>query len=155
MGIVCGTHIDQLQSWLQAHRRLLLAALAAAAALCLAESELVYQTTVDHWRLGVYSLGLHVYAVAAIMGFLACRDASLAGRKWLAHFGTRSYGIYLLQGPIIEATARVLYHVAPWVLGVQALFQPILFSVALAVPLAFMTAVSRSRLRSFYRYLFG
>jgi membrane-bound acyltransferase YfiQ involved in biofilm formation len=155
LGVVCGVHIHQLGPWLHAHRRLLLGALGMAATLYVAESELIYQATPDHWRQGISGLGFLVYAVAAIMAFLAYRDGPLAGGRWLGQLGTRSYGIYLLQGPVMEAGARLLYHVAPWVLGVQVLFQPILLAMGLAVPLVFMAAVSRSRLRWSYRYLFG
>jgi peptidoglycan/LPS O-acetylase OafA/YrhL len=155
LGLVCGVHIERLSPWLHSHRRWLLGALGAAAILYMVESEVVYQATSDHWRQGISGLSFSIYAVAVIIAFLAHGEGRLTGSRWLSQLGTRSYGIYLLHATIMELGARVLYHVAPWVLGVQVLFQPILFALALAVPLVFMVAVSRSRLRWSYRYLFG
>jgi len=155
LGLVCGVHIERLGRWMQSHRRWLFLALGAAAILYLAESEFVYQWTPDHWRQGASGLTFSIYAVAAVMAFMGSGERGLRAGRWLSQLGARSYGIYLLHASIMELGARVLYHVAPWVLGVQALFQPVLFILGLGVPLALMIAISRSRLRWSYRFLFG
>lgn len=155
LGLVCGMHIERLVPWLHSRRRWLLGALGVAALLYLLESEIVYQATTDHWRQGISGLSFSIYAVTVIMAFLALGESPLTGSRWLSQLGTRSYGIYLLHPPTMELGARILYHVAPWVLGIQVLFQPILLALGLATPLVFMVAVSRSRLRWSYRYLFG
>lgn len=155
LGLVCGMYAERLGPWLHARRRWMLCALGVAAILYLLESEVVYQVTADHWRQGISGLSFSVYAVAVIMAFLAYGDARITGGRWLSQLGTRSYGVYLLHPPVMELGARILYHVSPWMLGVQVLFQPALLALGLGVPLLFMLAVSRSRLRWVYRYLFG
>jgi hypothetical protein len=55
----------------------------------------------------------------------------------------------------MEVVARGLYHLAPFVLGYQFIFQPLLLLFGLGVPLMLMLLVERSPLRGYYRYLFG
>jgi peptidoglycan/LPS O-acetylase OafA/YrhL len=155
LGLVCGLHVDAFGQWLASHRRGLAAGFVAAYGLYLAESEIVFRATPDHWRQGVSGIMFSVYAVMAILAFLALPEGSVPFVKRLGQLGTRSYGIYLLHFTIIEIAARLIYHIAPWMLGVQALLQPLLFVVGLAVPLLLMMAWARSPLRGSYRYLFG
>ena len=155
LGLVCGLHVDALGRWLVSHRRGLAAAFVAAYVLYLAESEIVFRVTPDHWRQGVSGIMFSVYAVAAILAFLALAEGRAPSVKRLGQLGTRSYGIYLLHFTIIEIMARLIYHFAPWMLGVQALLQPLLFTVGLGVPLLMMRVWAKSPLRGSYRYLFG
>jgi len=55
----------------------------------------------------------------------------------------------------MEFVSRTIYHVAPWILGVQLLFQPIIIVAGLGVPLLLMLTVNKSPARRYYRYLFG
>jgi peptidoglycan/LPS O-acetylase OafA/YrhL len=93
--------------------------------------------------------------VAFILLFLAFDQISLPFTRAIDWIGTRSYGIYLLHPKVTELAARVIYHIAPWLLAHQVLYQPVLVASGLGIPLLFMTGVAKSPARKFYRYLFG
>jgi peptidoglycan/LPS O-acetylase OafA/YrhL len=73
----------------------------------------------------------------------------------MGNLSSRSFGIYIVHSPVMEVVARGLYHLAPFVLGYQFIFQPLLLLFGLGVPLMLMLLVERSPLRGYYRYLFG
>jgi peptidoglycan/LPS O-acetylase OafA/YrhL len=73
----------------------------------------------------------------------------------VSELGARSYGIYLLHPPVMEAVSRGLYHFAPWVLASQALLLPLLVGLGLGLPMLAMTIVRRSPARRLYQLQFG
>lgn len=96
-----------------------------------------------------------IYSLAVLASFLAFDKARLPLARQLEDLGARSFGIYLVHSPVMEFTARGLYHLAPWVLAQQFLFQPLIIVAGLGVPLLLMALVDRSPARKFYKYLFG
>jgi peptidoglycan/LPS O-acetylase OafA/YrhL len=107
------------------------------------------------WRENRVTLTDGFCSAAVILSFLAFTDVRLPWSKILLDLGAKSFGIYLVHGIAMEYTARGLYHMAPWILDRQIVFQPIVISVGLAVPLLVMEAVRRSTLRGLYTYIFG
>jgi peptidoglycan/LPS O-acetylase OafA/YrhL len=95
------------------------------------------------------------YSVSVLLAFLAFSDVRLPSAKVLLDLGAKSFGIYLVHGLAMEYAARGLYHLAPWILARQFLFQPIVIAVGIAVPLLLMEAVRRSALRAAYTSVFG
>ncbi len=96
------------------------------------------------------------FALAFILAVLAFyRHASPLDRP-IEELGLKSYGIYLIHSPVMEYTARAIYHLAPAVLGSQLLLQPLVMAAGLGVPLLLMSAVNRMPVvQRFYKYSFG
>ncbi len=95
------------------------------------------------------------YAGFLILTFLSFDDIKIPFASQLSDLGTKSYGIYLFHGLVLEFTARFIYHVAPKLLAYQILFQPILIILGMGVPLAAMALLNKSPARRYYKYLFG
>jgi len=93
--------------------------------------------------------------VAFILCFLAFDKVTIPGSKMFHQLGKSSFGIYLLHPIVLEFVARVIRQIVPWMLAPQVVFALLLVVMAVGGPLLFMTAVSRSPARRFYRYLFG
>jgi peptidoglycan/LPS O-acetylase OafA/YrhL len=156
LGVVCGFHFKLVRQWLSRFKWGLLVATVALGALSILESEMLYSLTQDYdWARGVSKFSTFLYTVAFILLFLAFDKISLPFPRTIDWMGTRSYGIYLLHPKVMEFAARVIYHIAPWLLVHQVLYQPLLMASGVGIPLLFMTAVARSPARKFYRYLFG
>lgn len=154
-GIVSGFHLPKLKEWLTKARWGLLTAAVILCVLTMVESEVVYRLTGLRRGAGPTTIPASMYTTAFIFTFLAFQNVSIPFPKQLAFLGTSSYSIYLIHPIVLEFVARATQKFTPWVLAYQALFQPLLIIPAVGVPLLLMTAVSRSPLRRFRRYLFG
>ena len=97
----------------------------------------------------------NLYAAMFLLSFLAFEQVRLPMADKMSYLGSKSYGIYLVHSPVIEYTARVIYHLIPVLLSFQLLFQSSLWVAGLGVPLLLMAIVNRSPFRRFYNYLFG
>jgi hypothetical protein len=87
--------------------------------------------------------------------FLAFDTISIPFQKQLSNIGGKSLGIYLANIPVVYATAVLLYRFAPWTLGYQVIYQLILITFGLGVPLLMMRLIRQSPARRYYRYVFG
>jgi hypothetical protein len=97
-----------------------------------------------------------VYSLAIILCFLAFDQVSfIPFSKQINDLGSKSFGIYITHSPIMEYTARTIYHLIPWILAFQIIFQPILILAGLGLPLLLMTIVNKTPARRYYQYLFG
>jgi hypothetical protein len=66
---------------------------------------------------------------------LAFDKVKLPLEKQLSDIGVVSLGIYLVNTPAIYVTSTLIYKFAPWLLGQQILYQPIVTAAGLFVPL--------------------
>lgn len=155
LGILAGLNLARVSNFCSSHLRALvtLAVLFVVFGVVFWEwlLSLVGVSFLPHWETlidGVYSLAV----MAVVMG-LPAHEWALPDQ--VAAVGVQSYGIYLVHAPLMEYASRLIYHFAPWILGKEILFQPILILVALGGPLALMAAVRRSPARRLYPYLFG
>lgn len=156
LGVVCGFHFKLVKQWLSRFKWGLLMATIALGALSIIESEVLYNLTQDDgWAHGVSKFSTFLYAVTFILLFLAFDKISLPFTRTIDWIGARSYGIYLLHPKVMEFVARVICHIAPWLLAHQVLYQPVLVVSSMGIPLLFMAGVARSPAKKFYRYLFG
>lgn len=157
LGIVAGFHIKELGRLLERVRWPLLATVVLLLPLGVVEWERVLSASGQQWIGQRVTILDSVYAVAFILTLLAFHRVTLPFAEQTETLGTRSYGIYLAHSPVLELTARGIYHGLPWLLAYQALFQPILLVVGLGVPLALMAMASlqRSPTRAYYQYIFG
>lgn len=155
LGVVSGFHLAQLKQWLSQLKWGLLVAVFVLGLLAILEYEATYPITGKDW-VGFFRLvSSDLYALAFILCFLAFDKVTIPGSRIAHQLGKSSFGIYLLHSKVLEFAARVIRQIAPWMLAHQVIFQPLLVVLGIGGPLLFMTAVSRSPARRFYRYLFG
>jgi peptidoglycan/LPS O-acetylase OafA/YrhL len=94
------------------------------------------------------------YSAAFLLTFLAFDQANIPGVKILNNLGTKSFGVYLMHSLVLLFASKIIYHFFPVLLQYQILFQPILISLGLMVPVGIMALVERSPANRFYGYLF-
>lgn len=154
VGLVCGLHRLRVQSWLSRNKRPLLAAVITCLCLGLIEAEVVFRMTGRDWSGGI-TLPTTGYALSLVLLCLSLDQFTLPRSQWWMRLGSRSYGVYLLHPLVLAVAAKVVFHLAPWMLSAQALYQPFLIGLALALPLLLMALVARTPVRRWYRFLFG
>lgn len=69
--------------------------------------------------------------------------------------GKGAYGLYLTHLIVLSLILLLIERLAPWLFNVYLLLLPVLFLLALEIPLWFMDGVSRTRFRTYFRYVFG
>lgn len=155
LGIVVGFHRQQVQQSIIRYKWALLALALVLIPIGIIEWETIYSLSGKDWIPHRETLLDSVYSLAVIFGFLAFAGSALPASRQLSDLAGKSYGIYIVHSPVMELVSRTIYHLAPWILGVQLLFQPIIIAAGLGVPLLLMWAVNKSPGRRYYRYLFG
>lgn len=154
-GVVAGFQQQVFKTVLERSRGWLVPALGVLFVLGVIEWELLLNWSGSPWRENRATLIDGLYAATMILSFLAVANLRLPFPNTLVALGTQSFGIYLVHGIVMEYFSRGLYHFAPWILGQQWLFQPMLIALGLSVPLLLMWAVRRSPSRGLYSYVFG
>ncbi len=155
LGLICGLHVDEFKLWLRRSRSYLLPITILLGFLTIVEPEAIYRLTgIDHRWVALTIPGI-LYSVAFIFCFLEFGSLPVRFSKVVNRLGSQSYGIYLLHGKAIELAARLVYHISPWILAWQLLFQPILLFVGLILVLWSMDTVMRTPARRYARVLFG
>ncbi len=155
LGIVSGLYMDEFKGWLSRHKKILLATFVGSYLAMFFETELIFFLTPDHWRPGPSSIFFVVYGLSFILVYLAFDQMNIPFVRVLIKIGTKSYGLYLTHFLVMTIAAKLVYHLIPWLLSRQLLFQSLMMGLGLLVPLLFMTVVARSPLRKLYPYLFG
>ncbi len=156
LGLASGCHLPALKQHLARWKRWLPLAVVVLGTVATVESEAVFRLTKRDWPSSPLTIWSSLYAVAFVLCFLSLGDLPAAVTKPLQYLSGRTYGLYLIHNQAMELVARVIRQIAPGILVQQiTLFQPLIFSVGLGVPLALMVLVTRSRMRKGYRYLFG
>jgi peptidoglycan/LPS O-acetylase OafA/YrhL len=156
IGIVYGFHMQAFKAGLQRFRVGIIAILCIATPLAVIEPEWLYRLTgVEGWRGIALTISTSLYALSVLAAFVAFAQPNMRFSKGLTQLGNKSYGIYLIHPKTLELAARGLYHLTPFILSTQLLFQPVLIAVGLGLPLLLMEIVARTPLQRIYRYLFG
>ncbi|MBN1179502.1 MAG: acyltransferase [Anaerolineae bacterium] len=156
MGIVCGLHIKAWKAWLQRARYALLVATIVLGIGSIFEAEwLTAVTGAFDWPHATFKLSSMLYAVAFILCFLAFEPHAMPCSRQVEQIGAMSFGIYLLHPKVMELSARAIYHLAPGLLGYQAVFQAIIVLLSIGLPILAMKWAARTPLRKVYRYFFG
>jgi peptidoglycan/LPS O-acetylase OafA/YrhL len=109
-----------------------------------------------HW-IGIIRLPLASYLspLPLVLLLPAIERGSIPMVDRLERVGKRSYGLYLTHLLVLDLTLLALATLAPAVLGFQLALLPVLFVIALQLPLILMNALARSRARVIYRYILG
>ena len=156
LGIVVGFQRPVFIARLAPIRRRLLAATILLAIMTLVEYEFFARLAGEAW-LGPSFRGVssRLYSLAFLLSFVAFDKARLPLSKELSELGGKSLGIYLMNIPVIYIIGVFLYEYLPWTLGNQLVYQAILISAGLLVPLWIMKIVRKTPVRWAYRYVFG
>jgi len=155
LGMVTGFHLQAIKAWADRTKSFWLVLLITSFFVGIFEFELYFRWSGLDWLNHRETLIDNIYCAAALMCFIAFDRFVFPFSKQLAELGAKSFGIYLVHSPVMEYTARAIYHLAPALLANQFLMQPILILMGLAISLAAMFVVERSPLRRYYSYLFG
>ena len=155
LGIVCGLYLDAFKDWLNKRRKILLATLIGSYLAMFFETEIIFFLTPDHWRPGPSSIFFVLYGLSFILTYLAFEQVNIPLSRAFIKVGTKSYGLYLTHFLVMTIAAKLIYHLLPWLLSQQLLFQSLMMGLGLFVPLFLMTFIARSPLRRIYPYLFG
>jgi surface polysaccharide O-acyltransferase-like enzyme len=154
-GVVAGFQQETFKRALERFRSFLIPATAVLFVLGIVEWELLLQWSGQPWAENRPTIIDGLYTCGLILCIVGYSDVRLRVSNTLATLGGKSYGIYLVHGLVMEYLSRGLYHLAPWVLGQQILFQPMLIVLGLSVPLIMMSVFRRSPSRAFYAQVFG
>jgi probable poly-beta-1,6-N-acetyl-D-glucosamine export protein len=155
LGIVIAFNIEVVKSWLEQNRSWLLIATVALIPLGMLEWELYYRWSGEQWLAHRETFIDSIYSLTAIFSLLAINTKRLPKLNTISLVGSKSFGIYLVHALVIGYTARVLYHIAPAILGYQIILQPLLIIVGLGIPILMMSIADRHPIRRGYAYLFG
>jgi fucose 4-O-acetylase-like acetyltransferase len=155
LGIIIGFHLDQFKSTLHRFRWVILITAILAIPLGVLEWEIYFRLSGQEWLAHRETILDSVYGLAVILCFLAFAEAKLPLIKTFENLGSRSYGIYLTHAIFIQYTAKGIYHLAPQLLGYQLILLLIFLIVGFAGPLCLMALFERTRLRRFYKHVFG
>jgi fucose 4-O-acetylase-like acetyltransferase len=154
LGVVVSLHLEEAQGFLQKYRSLWLALAVAFIPLGVLEWELLRTNSPDQWLSYFDTLADSFYAVA-VLAFAITFTAKVPMSDGIQDVGKYSYGIYLTHAIVLGLAARVVYHVAPWLLGLSLFFYLFLVVIGLGIPLTAMRLMKTSTLRGGYRFVFG
>jgi surface polysaccharide O-acyltransferase-like enzyme len=156
MGVVVGLNVGEVRKRIEPLRHKLLAAVLLFAVLTVLEYFLVDYLTGPDWIGPVFAgIGRFPLAISLIFCVLAYDSAAVPYSKEIMQIAPKSLGIYLGNIPAIYAAAFLMYHLTPWALGMQWIYQPLLILAGLGGPLLFMRLVETTPARPGYRLLFG
>lgn len=156
LGVMAGTHLVLLRTWMVRYRRVLLAVTVAGLLVAFIEFYYIVALPGQTSLFGDFTgIGRLIYAVIAILAFLAFDDWKVPAEKWLQDLGGKTLGIYLMNTPSIFVVSSILFHIFPAVYANQWLYQPIIWVAGFYIPLAFLWLFSRKPLRPAYRILYG
>ncbi len=91
----------------------------------------------------------------AILFWILGLNGKLPQKNWVEKVGSQSLGIYLVHVPVMELTARLIYHFVPQLIYTTIVFTIIIAVAGLLIPLLLMKIVKPSPLKNFYGYVFG
>jgi len=154
-GIVAGFHLERVKYVLNRLKNSFPILMVIFFVLGVIEWEYLLRLSGQEWIGPSETLIDQVYAGAVILGFLLFEKFNLPLAAQLADLGSKSYGVYLVHAPVLEYSARLIYHFVPGILANEALFQPVLIVLGLGIPLVMMAAVNRSPARMLYKTVFG
>ena len=170
LGLIVGLRFAHIKLYLRKIRWPLLASTLFFAVLAVAEAEWAFQThNSQGWRSVTLSLPTFLYALSFIFCYLAFesrkndhlfirermqqKDPPIS--RFFQTLGKGTLGIYLIHKSVLLVLPKIIYHVAPFVMGYQIIFQPLLISIAIAVPVLMMYITDHSPIKKRYKIFFG
>lgn len=154
-GMVVGFHLEVIKAVVVRYRWLFLCAAILFFCLGMFEWERLLTASGQDWIAVRETFIDNLYSLAILGTFIAFGQVKYPLTNRLSVWGAKSFGIYLTHSSVLEYSARLIYHFAPGLLGIQIILIPILLSLGLGIPLLFMEIVNRSPVRKYYSYIFG
>jgi peptidoglycan/LPS O-acetylase OafA/YrhL len=109
-----------------------------------------------HWRFSPYqSLCGYLSSVSAVLLLPVIDRKSIPCVNLLESIGKRSYGLYLSHLIVLDLALLALARIRPWLLDYRVVFIPLLYFIAIQIPMLLMKGLARSPARPAYRYIFG
>lgn len=155
LGIVIFQNMKTIFDWLARIKWGLLILLVLCLFLGIFEWELLLETSGLDWIPYFDSIIDNFYALMFIMTYLAFDRLIIPYSKQVTAIGVKSYGIYLTHSLAIIYMSKIIYNVAPALLGYHLVLLIILIACGLGIPLIIMSLVEKSFLKRYYSYLFG
>lgn len=154
-GIVYGFHQSMVRTFLVRFRWYFVAAALLLFVICVFEWERLLFFSGQQWITPKETWLDTFFAAAFLLSFLSLEQKTNKVTRLIEDLGSRSFGIYLVHSLVLTLVSRGIYHIAPGILGMQFIFQPILLLSGIGLPLLLMEIVKRSPARRIYSYLFG
>ncbi len=155
LGIVWGFRYSTLKATLERFKWSLAMLTAILGIASMIESEAIYWHTHNYgWARGGLKFSSMLYALSFIAFFMSFEWKRTPGHQLITQVGNHSYGIYLVHPKLLEVAARLVYNLLPTILGCQAVYQPLLISVGVGIPMLMMS-IARPSLKRLYTYVFG
>jgi hypothetical protein len=156
LGMISGFRLPELKEGLFKFRWLLLAGTIIFAVLAVVEAEWVFrQFDNEIWRSSTLSFPTFLFSISFILCFLSFDHISLPFSNFFYSLGASTLAIYLIHKSILLVLPKIVYHAAPFVLGQQWLYQPLLIGISVVIPLIMMNLTRRTPLSKYYRLLYG
>jgi fucose 4-O-acetylase-like acetyltransferase len=156
LGMTCGFKLSELKQGLFKFRWYLLIGTLIFAVLAVVEAEWIFQqfdNTV--WRSSTLSLPTFLFSTCFIFCFLAFDHVEIPLSDFFYNLGVSTLAIYLIHKSILLVLPKLVYHLIPFVMAYQIVFQPLLIALAVGIPIALLQLTKRSPLSKYYRILFG
>jgi probable poly-beta-1,6-N-acetyl-D-glucosamine export protein len=154
-GLSLGFHLDPIKGWLSKWKKALFICLIFSIPLAVIETEWIYRITGQDWRGGVITAASAVYAMLFLLVYLAYNEFTIPYPRLLNQLGQKTYGLYLLHPIVLMVVSKLIYNYAPMLLSNEIIFQTLLISLGVAIPMLIMSACAKTRFKSVYVYLFG
>ena len=155
LGIVFGFHIGDFKPFFVRHKNKLVFSAVLFYLLSLVEFELLLALSGQPWIDFYSTYTTNIYAGLFMLALLSVDKLKLPFTPQIMDVGAKAFGVYLIHEQVLELVGTLMFRFAPWLLGYQILYQPIMIFFALGVPLLLMRIVSRSPARKLYKYSFG
>jgi len=145
LGLVYGTRAKSILPCLQKNKLLLLFATVG-----------FFVLHAFSWRFSSYlSLCGFLSSAAAVLLLPVIDRQSIPQVKLLENLGKRSYGLYLTHLIVLDLALLLIALIKPGLLDYRIVFLPILYIIAIQVPIFIMKGVERFPARTYYRFIFG
>lgn len=155
LGLVIGCHYGRLHQHLARFRWPITISAALLGLASIVEADISYPLVETQWLTLSWSLPTMWYSTALILALVSWDWRRGRITRSLDRLGVKSLGIYLIQPIVIGLAVKLIYLAAPRVMSQPLAFQALLAIVGIGLPLAVISAASRTPIRRYQRQLFG
>lgn len=156
LGIAAGLNLTSFFGWIERNRKTLAIVSVILLALSLLEYQFFANLVGEQW-LGPSFRGpaSRIYGLTSILALMSFDFKGAPLYEQISWLGDRSFGIYMANIPSIYPIAIIMHHYFPWMLGNQLVYQLVLITAGLGIPLLLMGLMRASPARGYYKYVFG
>lgn len=155
LGIVFGFHIGEFKPYFVRHKNKFVVGAVLFYLLSLVEFEVLLAASGQPWIDFFSTYTTNIYAGLFMLAMLSVNKLKLPFTPQIMDIGAKAFGIYLVHEQVLELVGTLMFRFTPWILEYQILYQPIMITFSLGVPLLLMRIVSRLPVKKLYKYSFG